>query len=94
LVVYTLPADAPAPRDGNLSNSCTQFQLETVIQLLKEAGVVLAANASASASGKPSQAAVPDVDNLDLANMPATFDYEGDETSWEQDRPPGEVGRN
>ena len=56
--------------------------------------MVLAANASASASGKPLQAAVPDVDNLDLANMPATFGYEGDETSWEQDQPPGEVGRN
>jgi len=24
--------------------------------------------------------------------MPATFDYEGDETSWEQGLPPGEVG--
>ena len=35
---------------------------------------------------------LPDVNNLDLANMPATFDYEGDETSWEQDQPPGEVG--
>ena len=56
--------------------------------------MVLAANASASASGKPLQAAVPDVDNLDLANMPATFGYEGGETSWEQDQPPGEVGRN
>jgi len=46
-----------------------------MIQLLKEAGVVLAADASASVSGKPSEAALPDVDNLDLANMPATFDY-------------------
>jgi len=78
-------------RGGNLSNSCTQFPLETVIQLLKEAGVVLAADAGASASGKPSEAAVPDADNLDLANMPATFDYEGVETSWQQGLPPGEV---
>jgi len=34
---------------------------------------------------------VPDADNLDLANMPATFDHEGDETSWQQGLPPGEV---
>jgi len=40
LVVNALPAEAPARRGGNLSNSCTQFPLETVIQLLKEAGVV------------------------------------------------------
>ena len=43
LVVHALPADAPARRGGNrhdLSNSCTQFPLETVIQFLKEAGVV------------------------------------------------------
>jgi len=33
-----------------------------------------------------------DADNLDLANMPATFDYEGDETAWKQGLPPGEVG--
>ena len=31
------------------------------------------------------------MDNLDLVNMPATFDHEGDETSWQQGRPPGEV---
>jgi hypothetical protein len=92
LVVHALPADAPAGRGGNLSNSCTQFPFETVIQLLKEAGVVLADDASASASGKPSEAAVADADNLDLANMPATFDYEGDETAWQQGLPPGEVG--
>jgi len=35
---------------------------------------------------------VPDADNLDLANMPATFDFQGDETSWRQGLPPGEVG--
>ena len=35
--------------------------------------------------------ALLDVDNLDLANMPATFDFEGDETSWHQGLPPGEV---
>jgi len=92
LVVHALPADAPARRGGNLSNSCTQFPLETVIQLLKEAGVVSAADASASSSGKPSEAALPDADNLDLANMPATFDFEGDETAWHQGLPPGEVG--
>ena len=57
----------------------------SVIQLLKEAGVVLAADASA----KPSEAALPDVDNLELANMSATFDYEGVETSWHQGLPPG-----
>jgi len=49
LVLYALPADSPARRGGNLSNSCTQFPLETVIQLLKEAGVDLPADASASA---------------------------------------------
>jgi len=53
LVVHALPVDAPARRGGNLSNSCTQFSLKTVIQLLKEAGVELPADASASASGKP-----------------------------------------
>jgi len=68
-----------------------------VIQLLKEAGVDLLADASANASGKPSDAAAPDVDNLDLVNMPAIFDHEGDETSWDetswqQGLPPGEVG--
>ena len=91
LVVHALLTDAPARRGGNSRNSCTQFPLETVIQLLKEAGVALAADASASASGKPSEAALLDVDNLDLANMPATFDFEGDETSWHQGLPPGEV---
>ena len=63
-----------------MSNSCTQFPLETVIQLVKEAGVELPADASANASSKPSEAAEPDADNLDLVNMPATFDYEGNET--------------
>jgi len=92
LVVHALPADAPARRGGNLSKSCTQFPLETVIQLLNEEGVELPADASASASGKLSEAAAPDADNLDLVNMPATFDYEGDETSWCQGLPPGEVG--
>jgi len=92
LVVHALPADAPARRGGNLSNSCTQFPLETVVQLLKEAGVDLPADASANASDKPSDAAAPDVDNLDLVNMPSKFDYEGDETSWQQGLPPGEVG--
>jgi len=77
--------------DVNFSNKCTQFPLVTVMQLLKEAGVDLPADASADASDKPSDAAVPDVDNLDLVNMPATFDYEGDETSWQQGLPPGEV---
>jgi len=76
LVVHALPADAPARRGGNFSNSCTQFPLETVIQLLKEAD--LPADASVSASGKPSEVVAPDADNLDLVNMPATFDYEGD----------------
>ena len=92
LVVQALPADAPARRGGNLSNTCTQFPLETVIQLLKETGVDLPADASASTSGKPSEAALPDVDNLDFANMPATFGYEGDETSWHQGLPPGKMG--
>jgi len=90
--MHALPVDAPARRGGNLSSSCTQFPLETVIQLLKEAGVVLAADACASALGKPSEAAVPDADNLDHANMPGTSDYEGDETSWQQGLLPGEVG--
>ena len=75
-----------------MCNSCTQFPLETVIQLLIEAGVDLASDASANASGKPSEAAAPDADNLDLVNMPATFDYEGHKTSWGQGLPPGEVG--
>jgi len=92
LVVHAVPIDAPALRGGNLSNSCTQFPLETVIQLLKGAGVDLPADASASASGKPSEVAAPDADNLDLVNTPATFDYEGDETSWHQGLPPGKMG--
>jgi len=92
LVVHALPADAPARRGGNLSNSCPQFPLEIVIQRLKEEVVVLPADTSANASGKPSDAAAPDVDNLDIVNMPATFDHEGDETSWQQGLLPGEVG--
>jgi len=91
LVVHAMPADAPARRGGTLSNSCTQFPLETVIQLLKEAGVDLQADVSGIVSGKPSEAAAPDADNLDFVNMPATFDYEGDETAWCQGQPPGEV---
>jgi len=59
---------------------------------MKEARVGLAAAASASALGRLSEAAVPDANNLDLVNMPATFDYEGVETSWQQGLPPGEVG--
>jgi len=43
LVVHALLTDAPARRGGNLGNSCTQFPLETVIQLLKETGVDLPA---------------------------------------------------
>jgi len=31
LVVHALPADAPARRGENLSNSCRQFPLETVM---------------------------------------------------------------
>ena len=92
LVVHALPAGAPAPRGGNLSNSCAQFPLATVVQLLKEAGVDWPAVASASASSKPPEVAAPDADNLDLVNMPATFDHEGDETSWQQGLLPGEVG--
>jgi len=92
LVAHALPADAPARRGGNLSNSCTQFPLETVIQLLKEAGVDLPADASANASGQPSNAAAPDTDNLYFVTMRATFDYEGDEKLWRQGLPPGEVG--
>jgi len=92
LVIHALPADAPARKRGNLRNSCTQFPLATVIQLLKEAGVVLATDASASASDKPLQAALPDADYKDLANMPATFDHQQDETAWQQGLLPGEVG--
>ena len=44
----------------------------------------LPGDASVNVSGKPSEAVLPDVDNLDLVNMPATFDYEGDETSFLQ----------
>jgi len=90
-VVHALPADAPAHRGGNLSNSYTQFSLPTVTQLLKEAGVDLPADASAGASGKPSEVTAHDADNLDLVNMSTTFDYEDDETSWHQGLPPGEV---
>jgi len=78
LIVQALPADAPARQGGNLSNSCTQFPLETVIELLKEAGVDLPADASARESGKPSELAAYDADKLDLGNMPATFDHDGD----------------
>jgi len=46
LVVHTLLADAPVRRDGKLSNSSTQFPLETVIQFLKEVGVDLPADAA------------------------------------------------
>jgi len=88
LVVHTMPADAPARRGGQLQ----KFPFETVIQLLKEAGVDLPADVSASASGKPVEVAAPDVDNLDLVNMPATFDYEEDETSCCQGLPLGNVG--
>jgi len=91
LVVHALPADAPTRRCGTLSNSCTQFPLETVIQLLKEAGVDLPADVSSIVSGKHSEVAAPDADNLDFVNMSATFDYEGVETAWCQGRPPGEV---
>ena len=74
------------------SNSCIQFPLEIVIQLLKVAGVDLPADTSTNASGNPSDATAPVVDNLDLVNMPATFDHEEDETSWQQVLPLGEVG--
>jgi len=90
LVVHALQVDAPALRGGNLINSCTHFPLETVTQLLKEAGVDLPADVSASASGKPVEVAAPD--DLDLVNMPATFDYEEDETSCCQGLPLGNVG--
>ena len=49
-----------------------------MIQLLKEAGVDLPADVSASTSGQPLEATAPDADNVDLVNMPATFDYEAD----------------
>jgi len=91
LVVHALLADAPARRGGNLSNTCTQFPLDKVLQLLKEAGVDLPADVSANASVKTSEAVAPDADNLDLTNMPATFYYEGDATSWRQGLPPGEL---
>ena len=51
--------------------------------------MVLAADASASASGKALEAAAPNADNL--VNIPATFDYGGDETSWCQGLPSEEV---
>jgi len=63
-----------------------------VIQLLKEAGVDLLADVFGIVFCKPSEAAAPDADNQDLVNMPATFDFEGDETSCRQSWPPGEVG--
>ena len=46
LLVHALLVDAPARRGGTLSHSFTQFPLETVIQLLKEAGVDLPADVS------------------------------------------------
>ena len=63
-----------------MRNSCTQFPLVTVLQLLKETGVNLPTDI---ASGKPSEVA-PDAENMDLVNTPATFDrdYEGDEIAW------------
>ena len=61
-----------------------------MIQLLKEAGVDLQADASAATNGNPHEVAAPDADNLDLVSMPVTFDYEGDEKSWRQGLPPGE----
>jgi len=91
LVVHALPADALRRRGGNLSDSCTQFVLVTVIQLLREEGVNLTTDASAIASGKPPEVAL-DADNLDLLNVPATFEYEGNKKSWQQGLPPGEVG--
>ena len=51
-----------------------KFPFETVIQLLKEAGVDLPADVSAIVKGKSQKVAAPDADNLDLVNMPATFD--------------------
>jgi len=49
LVVHALLADAPVQRGGTLRNSCTQFPLVTVIQLLMEIGVVLPTDDSAIA---------------------------------------------
>jgi len=54
--------------------------------------MVLPPDVSGIVSGKPSEVAMSDADKLDLANMPATFDYEGNETSWLQGLPPGEMG--
>ena len=54
--------------------------------------MVLPPDVSGIVSGKPSEGAMSDADKLDLANMPATFDYEGNETSWLQGLPPGEMG--
>jgi len=65
-----------------------------VIQLLKDAGVDLQADASGIVSGKPSEAAVPDAENLDHVNMPANLDFEEDEISWRQGQPPGKWDRN
>jgi len=65
LVVHALPADAPVRRGGNLSNSCTQFPLETVLQHLKEAGVVLAAEAS---QGLPPGEVEPQMSQLELSD--------------------------
>ena len=56
-----------------MSNSCTQFALVTVIQLLMEAEVVLSNDDSAIALGKLLSVA-PDAEHLDLVNVPVTFD--------------------
>jgi len=53
--------------------------------------VVLATDAAPLYQASPQRQHCLIVDNLDLANMPVTFDYEGDETSWCQGLPPGEV---
>jgi len=82
-LVHVLLTDSPARRGGNLHNSCTQFPLGTMIQLFNEAGVELPTDASAITSGKPAEVA-PDAETLDLVKMPATFDYQGDETAWQQ----------
>ena len=43
LVVYEAPADDPARCGGTLSNSCAEFDLPTVKDLLQKAGVVFPA---------------------------------------------------
>jgi len=54
--------------------------------------VDLPADARANTSGQPAEVAAPDADNLDLDNIPGTFFYEEDETTWLQGLTPGEVG--